>query len=112
MADHATPSQRVVGSTPTRRTNSRRPQPCRRSAGALSPDQTTGLVSGNPERAVPRSVVVTGDGAAGARAEAGPRTAPAFIVSRAHAMTATSSCPRPAGRGALRLLVVHTQIPV
>ena len=49
MPDHATPSQRVVGSTPTRRTI-----PAGHSlAGqrrALSRDQTTGLVNGNLER--------------------------------------------------------------
>ena len=47
MADHATPSQRVVGSTPTRRTSFRRPWACRQAAGAVSRDRTTGLVSGN-----------------------------------------------------------------
>jgi hypothetical protein len=65
MADHETPSQRVVGSIPTRRTNSRRSQPWGASAGALSPDQTTALVTGNLERALPRLVVVAGDDAAG-----------------------------------------------
>ena len=54
MPDHATPSQRVVGSTPTRRTNSRRPQPCQPAARALSCDRSTGLVSGNLERGTAR----------------------------------------------------------
>src|SRR3954451_9157614 len=57
-------NQGVVGSIPTRRTNFCRPQPCRPPAEALSRDQATGLVSGNLERAVPGSVVITGDGAA------------------------------------------------
>ena len=49
MDDQATPSQRVVGSTPTRRTNFRRPPPCRPAEEARSRDQTTGLVNGNLE---------------------------------------------------------------
>ena len=57
MSDHATPSQRVVGSTPTRRTNLCRPQACWPAAGALSYDQSTGLVNRNLERGVPWSVV-------------------------------------------------------
>ena len=47
--DHATPSQRVGGSIPSRRTHSRRPQPCPPAAGALSRDQNTGLVGVNLE---------------------------------------------------------------
>src|SRR5215212_6475634 len=45
------PLASVVGSTPTRRTHFRRPQPCRPAAGALNRDQTTGFVNGNLERA-------------------------------------------------------------
>jgi hypothetical protein len=48
--EHGSPlslNQRVVGSTPTRRTSFRRRQPCRPAEGALSRDQTTGMVSGN-----------------------------------------------------------------
>jgi len=53
MADQATPSQRVVGSTPTRRTKFRRSQPCGPAVRTLSRDQSTGLVSGNLERGPP-----------------------------------------------------------
>jgi hypothetical protein len=45
--DHLTRNQRVVGSTPTRRTSFRRPWACGQAAGAVSRDRTTGLVSGN-----------------------------------------------------------------
>jgi len=50
--DHATPSQRVVGSIPTRRTSFRRSQLLPPTEEALSRDRTTGLVSGNQARCV------------------------------------------------------------
>src|SRR4051794_11047397 len=100
-ADQATPSQRVVGSSPTRRTNFRRPQPCPTTAGTLSPDQTTGLVSANLERAVPRSLVVIGDGAAGLEQELQPPADGACTRRcKAYAMTATRSYLWLADRGA------------
>jgi hypothetical protein len=50
LADQATPSQRIVGSSPTRRPDSRTSQPYQPAEGVLSRDRTSRLVSGNLER--------------------------------------------------------------
>jgi hypothetical protein len=63
-ADHATPSQRVVGSTPTRRTDFRRPRPCRPAEQALSRDRTTSWVSGNLKRGAVIGAAVGGGASA------------------------------------------------